>query len=68
MMTTNDKHKLQTIINVAKHELRNYERKVTALEKQIEKLKTEKDNLARQNKSFYLKLKETYSNDEINYL
>ena len=67
-MTTNDKHKLQTIINVAKHELRNYERKVTALEKQIEKLKLEKDNLARQNKSFYLKLRETYSNDEINYL
>ena len=68
MTTTNDKHKLQTIINVAKHELRNYERKVTALEKQIEKLKTEKDNLARQNKSFYLKLRETYSNDEINFL
>ena len=68
MTTTNDKHKLQTIINVAKHELRNSERKVAALEKQIEKLKIEKDNLARQNKSFYLKLRETYSNDEINFL
>jgi len=39
MTTTNDKHKLQTIINVTKHELRNSERKVAALEKQIEKLK-----------------------------
>lgn len=67
-MTTNDKHKLQTIINVAKHELINSERKVTALEKQIEKLKLEKDNLAKQNKAFYLKLRETYSNDEINFL
>jgi len=68
MMTTNDKHKLQTIINVTKHELRNSERKVIALEKQIEKLKIEKDNLAKQNKSFYLKLREMYSNDEINFL
>ncbi len=68
MTTTNDKHKLQTIINVTKHELRNSERKVAALEKQIEKLKTEKDNLAKQNKAFYLKLRGTYSNDEINYL
>jgi len=68
MTTTNDKHKLQTIINVIKHELRNSERKVIALEKQIEKLKIEKDNLAKQNKSFYLKLREMYSNDEINFL
>ena len=67
-MTTNDKHKLQTIINVTKHELINSERKVVALKKQIEKLKTEKENLAKQNKAFYLKLRETYSNDEINYL
>ena len=67
-MTTNDKHKLQTIINVTKHELINSERKVVALKKQIEKLKTEKENLAKQNKAFYLKLRETYSNDEINFL